>query len=268
MARMMFKLPVLVLMAGTLTACETIDGAATSTSEAMSSWYQSAKGAFSDTDQTEAAEQSYFAREFGDNLAAADAQAISREGAKALDQGTAGTAVEWRNPKTGVQVVFIPGDPVLENRKMTASLKAGVAQPIDLEIIGGTYESRHSANLRSAPGIENPVVGRLNSGERFTAVGRSSSQAWILVAKDGRMVGYVYEPLVAPASAGGPPPELREAKMPQPGSADNKDKPALDTILAATPCRNLAYDVVAGDGQRARAELRACKAGDGAWEIN
>ena len=266
MARMIFKVSTLVLVASTLSACETIDGAATSTSEAMSSWYESAKDAFSDSEQTEVAERSYFAREFGDNMTTADAMAIDREGAKALDQGTAGTSVEWRNPETGVQAVFIPGDPVLETRKMAASLKTGVAQPIDLEIIGGTYESRHSANLRSAPGIENPVVGRLTSGEQFTAVGRSSSLAWILVAKEGRMVGYVYEPLVAPA--GGPPPELREAKMPRSDSASSGGKPALNTILAATPCRNLAYDVVTGDGQRARAELRACKAGDGAWEVN
>ncbi len=268
MVRMIFKISALVLVANTLTACETIDGAATSTSEAMNSWYQSAKNAISGSDQTEAAEQNYFAREFGNKLAAADALAISREGAKALDQGTAGTAVEWRNPETGVQAVFIPSDPVLEKRTMTTSLKNGVTQPIDLEIIGGNYVSRHSANLRSAPGIENPVVGRLASGERFTAVGRSSSLAWILVAKDGHMVGYVYEPLVAPASADGPPPRLRDAKNPQPGGPDGNNKPALNTILAATPCRNLAYDVVTGDGQRARAELRACKTGDGAWEVN
>ncbi len=101
MVRMIFKISALVLVASTLTACETIDVEATSTSEAMSSWYQSAKNSISGSDQTEAAEQNYFAREFGDKLAAADALAISREGAKALDQGTAGTAIEWRNPETG-----------------------------------------------------------------------------------------------------------------------------------------------------------------------
>lgn len=268
MARMVFKISALALVAGTLTACETMDRAATSTSEAMSSWYDSAKGAVSDSEQTETAEQSYFAREFDGNLAADDALTISREGAKALDRGTAGRAIEWHDPDSGVRAVFVPGDPVMEKRRISARLKNGVARPVDLEIIGGTYKSRHNANLRSAPGIENPVVGRLASGERFTAVGRSSKQAWILVAKAGHMVGYVYEPLVAPAAAGGPPPELRAAKNPQSGGTDGNDKPAHSTILAATPCRNLAYDVVTSDGQRARAELRACKAGDGAWEIN
>jgi len=265
MARMTFKILALAFVAGTFTACETIDSAATSTSDTVGSWFQSAKEAFSSSDQQAGTGQGYFAREVGADLAADDAEAIGREGAKALDHGTAGEAVEWRNAETGVQAVFIPGDPVLEKRKMTANLKKGVAQPRDLEVIGGTYESRYNSNLRSAPGIENPLVGRLKPGERFTAVGRSHSRAWILVAKGGNMVGYVYEPLVAPASSGGPAPELRETRISQP---IGKEKPAVDTILAATPCRNLAYDVVTGSGQRARAELRACKASDGAWEIN
>lgn len=265
MARMIVKFSALALIAVGLSACETVEGAATSTSAAMNSWYQSAKGAFASSDRPDATERNYFARAVGDDLATADAVAIGREGARALDQASAGTAVEWRNPETGVQAVLIPSDPVLEERKMFASLKKGVAQPSDLEIIGGTYQSRQNANLRGAPGIENPVVGRLAAGEGFTAVGRSRSLAWILVAQGGYVVGYVYEPLVAPAAAGGPAPQLREARMPRPG---NDERPALDTILAATPCRNLAYDVVTGTGQRARAELRACKASDGAWEIN
>jgi len=265
MPRMLAKLSAVALVAGALTACETIDEAATSTSETMGSWFRSAKGALSAPDQPTENAQGYFAREI-DELAAADAEAIGREGAKALDQGTAGKAVEWRNPETGVQAVFIPGDPVVEKREMTAVLKKGVAKPRDLEVIGGAYESRYNANLRSAPGIENPVVGRLVPGERFTAIGRSHGRGWILVAKGGDMVGYVYEPLVAPASSASTAPELREVTAPPPGG---DKKPAGDiTILAATPCRNLAYDVVTGDGQRARAELRACKASDGAWEIN
>lgn len=265
MPRMTLKILSLAFIAGALTACETIDGAATSTSDAVGSWYQSAKEAISSSDQPAETGQDYFAREVGADLAAADAEAIGREGAKALDQGTAGKAVEWRNPKTGVQAVFIPGDPVIEKRTIAASLKKGVAQPRDLEVIGGAYESRYNSNLRSAPGIENQVVGRLAPGERFTAIGRSHGRAWILVARGGDMVGYVYEPLVTPASMTGTAPELREVAPPPSGDV----KPAGDiTILAATPCRNLAYDVVTGSGQRARAELRACKASDGAWEIN
>jgi len=260
---MLVKLSALALVATVVAGCETMNEAATSTSESVSSWYHSAKNALTDSDRPTEAGPAYFAREIDGDLAQDDADAISREGAKALDKGTAGKAVEWRNPKTGVQAVFIPGDPVLEKRKMTASLNEGVAQPSDLEIIGGPYKSRHNVNVRSAPGIENPVVGRLKTGEQFTAVGRSHSLAWILVAKEGQVVGYVYEPLVAPVA--GPAPELREARMEE---TSGDEKPASGTILAATPCRNLAYDVTTGDGQRSRAELRACKTGDGAWEIN
>ncbi|MHA1600295.1 MAG: SH3 domain-containing protein [Alphaproteobacteria bacterium] len=265
MARMLVKLSALALVAGALAACETIDGAATATSETVGSWYQSAKDTVSDSAQPTESAPNYFARELDGDLAVADAHAISREGAKTLNQGTAGTAVEWRNPETGVQAVFIPGDSVLEKRKVAASMNIGVDRPLDLEIIGEIYKSRHNANLRSAPGIENPVVGRLVSGELFTAIGRSRSQAWILVARDGQVVGYVYEPLVAATASAGRTPELREAVVSQP---DSDGKPTFSTILAATPCRNLAYDVVTGSGQRARAELRACKAGDGSWEIN
>jgi len=110
------------------------------------------------------------------------------------------------------------------------------------------------------------VVGRLGQGETFVALGRSRSLAWILVAKDGEAVGYVYEPLVVPAAAKGPAPALRQAR--QDTAAATPEQVGSKTIAAATPCRSLAYDVVAGDGQRVQAELRACKAGDGAWEIN
>jgi len=265
MARILLRVATLAVAAAALAACETISEAASSTSEAVGSWYQSAKGAVAGTDNDAKSEQSYIARQVGGDLAKADAEAMDREGAKALDQGTSGKAIEWRNPDTGVQVVFVPGDPVLEERQMSAVLKDGVVQPKDLEVIGAVYQSRHNANVRAAPGIENAVVGRLSSGEPFTAVGRTRSLAWILVAKDGQIVGYVYEPLVTPLPAADPVPELREAAIVQ---GKNGETTASGTILAATPCRNLSYDVVTGDGQRARAELRACKAGDGAWEIN
>ncbi len=265
MARILLKLATLTIAAAALAACETISDAASSTSETVDSWYQSAKGAIAGSDDDTKTEQSYIARQVGADLAEADAEAMDREGAKALDQGMAGKAIEWRNPDTGGQVGFVPGDPVLEQRPVSAVLKDGVVEPKDLEVIGATYRAKRNANVRAAPGIEYAIVGRLSSGEQVTAVGRTRSSAWLLVAKDGQVVGYVYEPLVSPVPAADPTPELREAAVAQ---GKDGEATASGSILAATPCRNLSYDVVTGDGQRARAELRACKAGDGAWEIN
>ena len=42
----------------------------------------------------------------------------------------------------------------------------------------------------------------------------------------------------------------------------------VDTMTVATSCRTVNYTVIMTDSDPANEEFRACKASDGAWEIN
>jgi len=255
------KFAMLCLAAGLLSGCETVSEMASATGDTVSGWYQSAKRSVGGSDR------SYIGRQVGDSLDEADAISISRESAKALERSPAGKTVNWRNPKTGASAKITPGETVMEKRKIKTARKKGVAPSSSLLLIGKTYEAKKNANLRAGPGTKHPIVGGLAKGVKMTAVGKVEQSDWIMVAIDGKVIGYVFASLVAPSKKQAP--DLREAgDRPEVADDDHGKDVVVDRIMVSTACRKVDYEVTTADGELAKDEFQACRADDGAWEIN
>jgi len=253
----MHRLP---LRIGVLAAAMALAGCQT-VNETASSWYNSAKGVFTDS----GSDQSFFAREAGGGIDEADSILISHEAAMALETAPAGATVRWRNPDTGVKASFTPGEAVMEEREIPLVRARNVETVALSTLLGRTYASQHTANLRKGPSTKDSIVGRLKKGETFTAIGKVVGVDWIMVGRDGHAVGYVYAPLVAPATTAQIATELRES--PADTSGQLQAHLVRHSVIVDTPCRAVSFSVTTNDGATTDKQFRACKAGDGAWEI-
>ena len=255
MQRAPSKIIALCLGAGLLAGCETMSDFGESTSDTVGGWFDSSAAS---------SDGNYIARQVDGDLSEEDAAAISRAVAKALERSPAGRKVTWRNSSSGVSATLTPGSTALEKREIEAAMRRGVVATPNMVLIARGYKAARNANLRSGPGTGYKIVGGLVKGERLSALGAVGKGDWIMVALDGEVVGYVFAPLVAPDPKARA--ELREgAGGPTPPSGSNL---VVETLVVSTSCRTVDYTVRTADGDSTEDGLRACKASDGAWEIN
>ena len=258
MKRAVSKIGLLCFAAGLLAGCETISDMASATSDTVGGWYSSAKNTVMGSDRN------YIAQQIGDGLDEDDAISISRKSAWALEKSPAGKTVTWKNPDSGASAAITPGETQIEKRKIKTARMKGVAPAPSLLLIGKTYKAVRNANIRSGPATGVRIVGGLAAGETITAIGKVERTDWIMVGIDGRAIGYVYAPLIAPAKK--QTPNLRESN--DGNTPEHAEGVVVDTMTVSTACRNVSYTVKTPDGESAHEEFRACKASDGDWEIN
>jgi surface antigen len=202
--------------------------------------------------------------EIGASLDRADKLAIQKETARALASSNDGQTINWKNPDSGVSAKITTANTRVEQRQITLIRDKRVIPTSRLELIGETYVTKRNTNVRAAPSTRNEIIGSLQAGETFNAVGRVKDTNWILAAKNFRSIGYVYEPLVRKAKQAKSP-ELR-----QPVNLDDikvDDTVVAEKIKVETRCRNVNYTVTVANGKSANKEFEACKGSDGAWEI-
>jgi len=77
---------------------------------------------------------------------------------------------------------------------------ASLAAPAD-RATNGTYITLKNANVRARPLLQATLVTTLRKGSRVDVVARAAGGQWLHVARDGRRLGYVYAPLMAPIGA-------------------------------------------------------------------
>ena len=261
MKRAASRIGVLCVAAGLLAGCETVGDMASATTDTVGGWYSSAKNTVMGSDRN------YIAKQVGDGLDEDDAVSISRKSAMALEKTPAGKTVTWQNPDSGASATITPGETIIEKRKIKAARMRGVERSSSLVLIGRTYKAVRNANVRAAPGTGKKIVGGLAKGEKITAIGKVERSDWIMVGMDGRAIGYVYAPLLQPATK--QTPRLREAGDDDMlADVEDSDGVVVETMTVSTACRNVSYTVKMADGESAEDEFRACKASDGAWEIN
>jgi surface antigen len=226
---------------------------AATSSDTLAGWFDGPEG-------------SYVGRQIGGQLSEGDALAIEKASARALEWTPAGKSVTWSNPGTGTRAIITPGETERDLRRIRTVRNKGIAGAADLELIARVWSARSNANLRAAPGTDHPIVGGLAMGEAFTAIGKVADGTWIMVGIDGRAVGYVFARLVEPVGAKRAP-ELREDALEPDAEALGEDV-VVETATVATVCRRVDYTVIVGTGHPAEESFRACRASDGAWEIN
>lgn len=129
----------------------------------------------------------------------------------------------------------------------------GKPGPLGLRVTGvmemdlGAHIARSKANVRLGPSTDDKAVTSLSAGARVDVVGRLVREPWSLVARDGRVLGYVFADLLE-----------------QPAGARSR----LAGARLATPvyCRALEESAVHGEADSAWRSL-ACKGDGGVFRL-
>ena len=80
----------------------------------------------------------------------------------------------------------------------SASSKTGdFFKRFDLKPHSGRYLATRDANVRAKPETKSKKIGSVRKGTRVEAVGKAKG-AWLAVKRDGRDLGFVYEPILVP----------------------------------------------------------------------
>jgi len=219
--------------------------------------------------------------EIGKYFDSKDRAAFENKSAQTLSSAKDGQSVSWGNSETGNSATMTPKETYNTERKIQYYRSKKVQPVKDIELIGKTYVSLKSANLRSAPSTNSAVIGSLKNGEQFNAMGRTKNVNWIVVSKNNRTIGYVYGTLVKQAT-NQPAPSLTQsvdldsieiekginsnANSNQIASIDLDDV-VVDVVETNTQCRSMDYTMQAKNGESSTDEFTACQDANGSWEI-
>ena len=145
----------------------------------------------------------------------------------------------WENPETGasgrVEVGQAAGGSALSDIKFAS----GVEPADGYDRVGGAFVSTGSANVRSAPGTDTKIVGRLAAGQTVWVPASVSGAPWMLISSGGIGQGYVPSALLKRA--------------------------AVST--AAAGCKSIRQTVSTASGATESENLQACKGKDGQWVV-
>lgn len=145
---------------------------------------------------------------------------------RALEQAVlTGKDQDWQSDETGTsgRVEVAQGDQGVDLADLR--LAAGVEPADGYTRVGGAYVSTTTANIRSAPGTDSKVLGRLAAGQRIWVPAAVKGQPWMLISDQGLGQGYVSAPLlkkaVSTAAASGC--RLVKQTISQPGAAEETE---------------------------------------------
>ena len=139
-----------------------------------------------------------------------------------------------------------------------------VTTPPSLDLIGGNRLVADGARLRAGPGRDHEVVDGVG-GRTLEAVGRARGADWVLVADDGRSLGWVHDSLLAePRKAAPRRPEV--SAVTTANSDDAGDDTTVADVKLTSECGDLEVDIETAEGGGSES-FRSCRATDGAWEL-
>ena len=111
-----------------------------------------------------------------------------------------GESQSWESPETGasgnVEVSSAMSGATLSGLKFAT----GVEPWSGYRKVGGAFVSTSSANIRSKPGLDGQIVGRLTSGARVWVPAATEGAPWYLISDNGVAQGYVSNALLQRAS--------------------------------------------------------------------
>ncbi|CDF81466.1 SH3 type 3 domain-containing protein [Pseudomonas knackmussii B13] len=211
-----------------------------------------------------------------------DRQALALQTQQVLNASGDGQATTWTSSHSGATAQITPVKTQTESRQVTVKRLPKVQTVSNMTVLNKPFRTLKSANLRNAPSDSAEKVGGLQANATFMAMGRTDNN-WIVVGRRGVTVGYIYAPLTAPVSAVAPavpsagttnvasvaPATDLDALDDKKAKADGFDLdavPVQETMAAQTTCRTVNYDIDA-QGSHEQQTVKACQAGDGAWEL-
>ncbi len=155
---------------------------------------------------------------------------------RAMEDAVAtGQDQRWENPETGasgtVDVTNSAGSGIGDLR-----FANGVEPASGYSKVGATYTATAAANIRSRPGTDGTVLGRLTTGQRVWVPASVAGKPWFLLSDNGEGQGYVSNALLK-----------REA------------------VQTASACRMVTQSVETQSNGSASETYQACKGKDGNW---
>lgn len=222
---------------------------------------------------------SWIGNSIGNYLDKKDQEALMRQSAEMINRQNGETAV-WESDHSGSSATIKTSNSEKKQKKVKVVKVKKVDTTPRLELIGETYVSTASSNVRHAPNKSGQVISGLKNGEKFTAVGKTDND-WVLVAKNNITVGYVYGSLVKQSSSNNNQPirdgaisldDIDEVAISNANKSKqegiNLDKIDLEeaSVATETECKNVSMDIKSEKGETTES-FETCKGSDGAWEI-
>ena len=145
----------------------------------------------------------------------------------------------WENPETGASGRVEVGQTASGAALSDLKFANGVEPASGYDKVGGAFVSTSSANIRSAPGTDAKIIGKLAAGQNVWVPASVSGSPWMLISSGGVGQGYVSSALLKRA--------------------------AINT--AAAGCKSIRQTVSTASGATESENLQACKGKDGQWVV-
>ncbi len=158
---------------------------------------------------------------------------------RAMEDAVAtGKDQSWTNPETGASGQVDVADSARAAGIGDLRFASGVEPASGYSKVGAAYTATAAANIRSRPGTDGKVMGRLTPGQRVWVPASVSGAPWYLLSDNGQGQGYVSNALLK-----------REATQ------------------TASACRMVTQTVEAPGSGNASETYQACKGNDGNWTM-
>jgi len=182
-----------------------------------------------------------------------DTDRLSRALWQALVSPLPQKTVNWDNPATGAMGTIDVRQAYLTNVENVRGGRLWAPPGLDtsfvLEPAQGEYTvNGGGVNVRLGPSLQGRKADKLGRGMVVDALGRESKNNWLLVARRGVVLGYVYAPLLE--SRGGDDLML---------AGGSSRRPVM--------CRDFEQNVTMPNGVKDAWENSACRARDGGWRV-
>lgn len=221
----------------------------------------------------------FIGNQIGKMLDEEDQKELQEQAKQALVNQPDNTPVNWSSDRSDATAVVTAENSRVETRQVKVVRDASVAPAGQLDLIGAKYVAKTSANVRLAPSKDADLATTLPAGSTIWAVGKVQDKPWIMVAKNGKSIGYVAASSLSPAPASTvastQTASTQKAAFDLDASAPVRtpaDLDALeasekaDVVTASVTCRDI-KTVASSKGETATSTQTACKSPDGSWNL-
>lgn len=137
---------------------------------------------------------SHFGAMIGKNLDQRDQEALALATQSALSSNTNQAATTSWKSDSGATASLSVGKTFKKTEPVTMKRSVSVQPVSNVEKLNAPYVTIRGANIRSAPSTSGDKLGSMAALTEFNAMGKTGD--WILVGRQGALVGYVHAPLV------------------------------------------------------------------------
>jgi len=162
-----------------------------------------------------------------------------------------GDAQSWTNLENNTSGrVRVIDTEVKSNSVTVPILRERISRVPPLDIIGETYRSMNSSNLRGGPSTDYVIVGNLQPGEIVNVIGQVQGANWYMISQGGVGSGFIYAPLVEAAS---------DAQIDDSGFDAGTDEVMEAQIADHQVCRTVEQSITLADGSTHQSTMEACQ---------